>query len=115
MVDTLFRDVRYVVASIGLALMLTLPLVTAVQRVEQVLQSGDPGTNVARVSGAARVPFEPSAGRTPIAAAAIDSRVVRDGAAHASDVWIAPLRGDAIPLLFAVWLAGVILLSLRPF
>ena len=108
-------DVRYVVASIGLALMLTLPVVTGVQKYDALTS-------------------EPAAVAMPPALAASNDQAVRRSieqpsgyvaSAAVKDVpSIAFARGtleaiDAIqiervlPPLMIVWLAGVTMLSLR--
>src|SRR3954465_6536137 len=47
-------DVRYVVASIGLALMLTLPVVTGVQKYQALGVLGEPGNGVGAAAATAR-------------------------------------------------------------
>lgn len=117
-------DVRYIVASVGLALMLSLPLVTGAQKYQalrsataaaettgvvfndgiMVLGSGErPRFDRLERLGASRQAGDAAAsttGRSSIAAAIV-SRV-------------RALRADALlPTLMMVWLAGVTILSLR--
>ena len=116
-------DVRYVVASIGLALMLTLPVVTGVQRYQAlsadataadgrgtVLQDGVIVADGLRAKFDRLELLDPAA-PAPARAAEV-SRVETAGL-------IARMRSlpfeALLPLLMPVWLAGVSFLSLRLF
>jgi bla regulator protein blaR1 len=107
-------DVRYVVASIGLALMLTLPVVSGVQKF-QALRAESPaapaippaaftgGAVAAEASRGARVTATPSSSSEAIGASASTVARVMPSAR------IEPL----LPTLILVWIAGVSMLSLR--
>src|SRR4051812_4325384 len=106
-------DVRYVVASIGLALMLTLPVVSGVQRFQSL--RGDPsvGADVTHRQD----------GRAPIGPAREHVNGARDAAAAVTlngvprALWIDRVQAVRIepllPVLMLVWLLGVAALSLR--
>jgi beta-lactamase regulating signal transducer with metallopeptidase domain len=104
-------DVRYIVASVGLTLMLTLPAVTAAQR-WQTLTAG--AGSAARISATApAAPHVPSdhrrgvetlVGVAPAAAPAFADRLPR-----VDDRRIEPF----VPLLLLAWLSGVAILSVR--
>lgn len=111
-------DVRYVVASIGLALMLTLPIVTGVQKYQSRRAAGEIDTAAAALADAAR----PVTGTTssPGPAAAGNAAADRDRGT-AGEAWRAialdrmrDMRVEPLlPTLMLVWLIGVSLLSLR--
>ena len=101
-------DVRYVVASIGLALMLTLPMVTGVQRY-QVLRSGiaSAGTStffdgVLVAADGSRFTFDRLTVEAPVPAAP------RSSASRPFIEWSAIMRA-----LLILWIAGVTVLTLR--
>lgn len=98
-------DIRYVVAAVGLALMLTLPVVTAVQRWQGM-------QGVPRDSAAGEVTRHP----VPSTVSWIDA--VRPAAADARERPAMSSRPDllaemVLPALVAIWLLGVVVLSLR--
>ena len=100
-------DVRYVVASIGLALMLTLPIVTGTQKFDALRQdasaSGMEGTlsSPSAADGGSEVSVDPAPAALP-----------RSDAGRLGSV--RGLRAEPfIPLLMVVWLSGVTVLSLR--
>ena len=113
-------DVRYIVASIGLALMLTLPVVTAVQRYRAA-----PGTTTAATASAAlRAPTGHSTAISTapavegISPQALQAAVPVTSIEGPIAVWsfsrvLIPLRADMVAGLFAIWLLGVIVLSMR--
>ena len=102
-------DIRYVVATIGLSVMLTLPAVTAVQllradvnhdfRLKGEATTIPVSTTVA--SGFSRKDM-PAASATEMASATSSSRFVNDVGIEA---WI--------PMLVFAWICGVVVLSLR--
>ena len=103
-------DVRYLVATIALAVMFTLPVVTGVQ-VWRDLTAGRANDQAPPTWGsAATVPARPANGQAPSPAVAQDFRPARlassaEGLRHAIE------RGT--PVLFLAWLLGVSVLSLR--
>jgi Zn-dependent protease with chaperone function len=104
-------DVRYIVASVGLTLMLTLPAVTAAQR-WQTLTAG--------AGSAARITAMPSAGPhvSPNHRGGIDALVgVTPAATPAFAERLTRVDDRRIeqfmPLLLLVWLSGVAILSMR--
>ena len=105
-------DVRYTVASIALAVMGTLPIVTAVQTYNAAVAERTP---VAVDSGAV---IEAAATATPAVIAREEIPLVA-AVAHPPSVWstIAALRNVEpwIPAMVASWLAGVAVLTLRLF
>jgi beta-lactamase regulating signal transducer with metallopeptidase domain len=104
-------DVRYLVSSIALAVMLTLAIVTGAQKYQALAQ----GPLVAASDR----------GPAPEASQASDSSPLKSGTAHPPDAIrlspalplaarVASLRAEALmPALMLVWLAGVSVLSLR--
>ncbi len=106
-------DVRYVVASIGLALMLTLPVVTGVQRYQAAVRHTADAASVHSVN----TEVLPPASR-PSPAAALRQSAFAPPVAPVS-TWIDRLRmlgaEPLLPVMTIVWLAGVSLLSLRLF
>jgi beta-lactamase regulating signal transducer with metallopeptidase domain len=108
-------DVRYVVSAVGLALMLTLPVVSGVQKL-QALRAGAsaaavvPASSVVRADG--RVPgVDPSTGARHVPAGRETAGV---GSASAVSRAIASMRIEPLlPTLILIWIAGVSLLSLR--
>src|SRR5262249_46964288 len=113
-------DVRYVVASIGLALMLTLPIVTGVQRYQAL--SAETGS--AALAGEFRLKAEATGVETkeadapPRATTELGTLATAvAGAVPAGFLTrVRSLRLEGfLPLLMPVWLAGVSLLSLRLF
>jgi beta-lactamase regulating signal transducer with metallopeptidase domain len=106
-------DVRYVVASIGLALMLTLPLVTGVQKYQGL--TSDTTTIASTVPAASEVPAsrqveEPSSQVAPAAASEVPSVAFARGTLEAMR---AIQVERVLPPLMLIWLAGVTMLSLR--
>ena len=106
-------DVRYVVSTVALALMLTMPVVTTIQMlgsggqgmVEHVLETGalsagsrDPAL---QISGDA----SSSAGTPASSVAALGLRASDASALGSIEEWV--------PMLLRVWLAGVAMLTLR--
>src|SRR5688500_13359703 len=109
-------DIRYVVATIGLALMLTLPIVTGVQNFASLRNGTDPaatavlGADESRVTTAAvglresrTSPRSAAAGVAP--QAAWTARAI----AQLREVRVEPV----LPTVMLVWLIGVSFLSLR--
>ena len=100
-------DIRYVVSTIGLALMLTLPAVTAAQ----LWRAG--------AAGAALSSAVPSTPATSFAPIRINQILVRPipGASELASRGIAGSRWIRIepwlPMLVCAWVSGVVLLSLR--
>jgi len=111
-------DVRYVVASIGLALMLALPIVTGVQTYQALTAAPAPSpSSDSAVSAVSR-----NSEALPSLPAGTDLRLKADAfrlKAEATDGVMARLRSlkleGFLPLLMPLWLAGVSLLSLRLF
>ena len=114
-------DVRYVVASIGLALMLTLPVVTAVQRyraapVQTIATALSDALRVERARSTAMFAAPRVEGISPRAlqtAAPPVTAVAASPAAWSFSRVLIPLRADMVAGLFAVWLLGVTILSMR--
>ena len=101
-------DVRYVVASIGMALMLTLPVVTAAQKYQAQRISG---LKVGELS-------DPKAGVAGSEPSSTGSDQAGSFGLHAGDatdrsMTSAIARRSLAPALMLVWVAGVMLLSLR--
>src|SRR5690349_18318453 len=107
-------DVRYVVASIGLALMLTLPVVTAAQRwrVEGARQTTGGVPTVSETPSASPAPV-----KLPVSVAT--TTAIRDSRTSATEVappsaaplgWTMParpMRPDVVAALFTIWVLGV--------
>jgi beta-lactamase regulating signal transducer with metallopeptidase domain len=110
-------DVRYVVASIGLALMLTLPVVTAVQRYRaEPAHAVSDALPVAPARSTAMFAAPRVAGIAPAAlqtTPASGTAVAASPAAWSFSRVLIPLRADMVAGLFAVWLLGVTVLSMR--
>src|SRR3954462_9946618 len=107
-------DIRYVVASIGLALMLTLPVVTGVQKYQALGALAEPAdavvatakTEVSRHHATAL----PAGGLTPAAASKVPTVAFAAGTGDAlRAIEFEPL----LPSLMLIWLVGVAALSLR--
>src|SRR5688572_4439559 len=98
-------DVRYVVATIGLALMLTMPMVTTVQS----MRSAPPPA-----AAAAMTPGEPGQSRANVTPAlrGADDLAVATPAPAAPAIPRVPME-QWLPVFVALWLAGVALLTLR--
>jgi beta-lactamase regulating signal transducer with metallopeptidase domain len=123
-------DIRYLVSAIGLALMLTLAVVTGVQTWQTLNVTPDPGQRTSAVAAPpVRDVAEVSPPSTP---GAVDLRASRSGghvgaagaprtadvAPRSSPIALRPstlgVRFEPfLPIMIAVWLAGVMLLSLR--
>src|SRR5688572_9028659 len=107
-------DVRYVVASSGMALMLTLPIVTGVQKFETLRDASEPAAaaaaNDTRPQVSVASSHEPRA-LQPSAAVSVAGEATWSArlAARVRDVRVEPL----LPTLMLVWLVGVSFLSLR--
>lgn len=99
-------DVRYVVATIGLSVMLTLPTVTAAQ-----LWRASTSNPVAQtVVGQAALPATKGADQRSI----VDQAPTRVTASSSRSHWIDEVRLESwLPVLVLMWLCGVALLSLR--
>ena len=105
-------DVRYVVSSVALALMLTMPVVTTIQ----ILVSSD----VTSAQGL-KVVVEPTGPGGPALpesrdTAPIDTVSARQGLQALPSMTAAPIPWpiqDWLPMLVSVWLAGVAMLTLR--
>ena len=96
-------DVRYVVATIGLALMLTMPTVTAVQTWRTITDKRLPAASQPLTS----VPFDPVA--RPAEAANIGPAVP-----YVADATIRTSNGENwLRLVLVVWLSGVAILTMR--
>ena len=105
-------DVRYVVGTIGLSLMLTLPTVTAVQ----LWRAGAPATPLPAAAVAAAIPeLTPAPAAAVKRGAALNTVVPDDRSAIAGG----PAAFDAarlerwLPVLVLGWLCGVAVLTLR--
>jgi len=97
-------DVRYVVATIGLSLMLTLPAVTAGQLWRAIVPAGPPAVSAVTETTAATA--------RPLATAAASA--VEEAPATAGPVTLDPTRLEPwLPALVLGWLCGVALLTLR--
>lgn len=104
-------DVRYLVGAIAMALMLTLPMVTAAQRYAVV--TGQPAP--LSMNTAAANPQGAAADRPRVDAAAAPQASTAGPTAPASN-WRAAVRPEhLLPLVIVAWCAGVTLLSLRLF
>src|SRR3954464_5438566 len=110
-------DIRYVVASIGLALMLTLPLVTGVQKYQALGALGEPADAVGSVTATARTDMSrrhttalPSVGVTPAAASEVPTVAF---AAGTVDALRAIEFERLLPPLMLIWLVGVTILTMR--
>ena len=108
-------DIRYVVASIGLALMLTLPVVTGMQKYDAL--TSEPATIAMPPASAAsndqavrRSVEQPSGYVAPAAVKDVPSIAFARGTL---DVIDAIQIERVLPPLMLVWLAGVTMLSLR--
>ncbi len=99
-------DVRYVVSTIALALMLTMPVVTVVQTLAATspVWEETAGSLKVATTSAAEVP-------APVAPA-VDSPAAAMAALAAPVAWSVD---EWLPLFVSVWLAGVALLTLRLF
>lgn len=109
-------DVRYVIATIALSLMLTMPVVTAVQSWRS---SPSPEPAAATSAASTGVVADPAAGMTPADPVAtigpgLDDERRIERAAIVDGAMLSRERIDGIlPLLLLVWLAGVSLLTIR--
>src|SRR3954464_3772148 len=108
-------DVRYVVASIGLALMLTLPVVTGVQKYAALRDEAQAPDTIAaamsQVSATHRTIEIAPSGRVASAAASEVPPVAF--ANRALDTLRALQFERLLPALMLVWLTGVTMLTLR--
>ncbi len=104
-------DVRYVVSTIALALMLTVPVVTVVQTVQTmpgsapVREGHSPAPTAAVASSDVEAAAPPSVSSALSSAEAAPALAIP--ASWAVDEWL--------PMLVSLWLAGVVLLTLRLF
>jgi beta-lactamase regulating signal transducer with metallopeptidase domain len=108
-------DVRYVVSAIGLALMLTLPVVSGVQKLQALRVEASAAAVVPAAPGlrtlAQSPEFDRSAGARPGAAG---RETAGPGSASAASRVIASMRIERLlPTLILIWIAGVSMLSLR--
>ena len=104
-------DVRYVVSSIGLAVMLTLPLVTGVQKYEAIARGTVDGAGF-ELSNGAGVPA--GAAASPAAVEAPHPNLFLPASSSSSLPRLRMPRAESLlPALMLVWLGGVLLLSLR--
>ena len=108
-------DVRYVVASIGLALMLTLPVVTAVQKYDALTTEAAAfamplSPAVAEGARVSRSIEAPTGYVAPAAVSTVPSVAFARGTLEALN---AIQVERVLPPLMLVWLAGVTMLSLR--
>ena len=103
-------DVRYVVSTIALALMLTVPVVTVVQAVETMTSSAPvpEGQRQAPAAATASSDAEPAAPPSVSSAPAPE-------AAPALAIPVSWSVDEWLPVFVSVWLAGVVLLTLRLF
>ena len=106
-------DVRYVVAAIGLSLMLTMPVVTALQAwrtmTETIAQDGSASTSAMAVPSSGRGVTVASPART--AAAPVAEPLADAGRPYAGR---APLSDETwVRVVLLAWLSGVALLTLR--
>jgi beta-lactamase regulating signal transducer with metallopeptidase domain len=125
-------DVRYVVSSIGLALMLTLPIVTGVQKYQALLREAETAaiastTDVVAAADTSRLKpgatYGTRSGNQPTRGAdAFRLKAEATGASakgSADGSLIARVRSlqleGFLPMLMPLWLTGVSLLSLRLF
>ena len=107
-------DIRYVVASIALALMLTLPVVTGVQRY-QALSAGPEATPMVALAQDQAVTVHRTT-PAPIGRIELPAPTLTSAATARVADGIASLRVERLlPTLMLVWIAGVVLLSLRLF
>ena len=103
-------DVRYVVSTIALALMLTTPVVTVVQ----TLSASDPALDMAAGS-LSKPAAAPEDTRVADAAASVAPRASSPGDDVAALAASGPAVDEWLPLFVSLWLAGVFLLTLRLF
>jgi beta-lactamase regulating signal transducer with metallopeptidase domain len=109
-------DVRYVVAAIALSLMATLPAVTAVQAYRASVRSAPASSaplvvDQPRDSSTALKVADPAAAVPPSAGTADDDAVVR--AIVTPRILTLESVEARLPTLVAIWLAGVVILTLR--
>jgi beta-lactamase regulating signal transducer with metallopeptidase domain len=108
-------DIRYVVAAIGLTLMLTMPVVTAVQTWgASTMASNGPAQVSGRVELSAPSAVEAQAAQPGASTRAFahGPGTVSSGAELTNAASFAPFS-TWMPVLFVVWLVGVALLTLR--
>ena len=98
-------DVRYVVATIALSLMLTMPVVTAIQSLRGDAGSAAPIATVAQVEQPAGSSAAEPKVLSELPVSALTSSMPVQPAAEPIERWL--------PLFVAAWLAGVALLTLR--
>ena len=105
-------DVRYVVATIGMSLMLTLPVVTGVQKWQAFRTAGFDGAAITaethRASAVSRARDEAQAWKAPAISAGV-SRTLIDRARSLATSQLEPL----LPIFLLTWVLGVSVLSLR--
>jgi len=98
-------DVRYVVATIGLSLMVTLPAVTAIQ----FWRTATPAT-VLSASGDSTLQLPPPASRPVV----MNGQQTSSESAPSSSRMLDSVRIEQwLPVLVMIWLTGVVILSLR--
>jgi hypothetical protein len=106
-------DVRYVVASIGLALMLTLPVVTGVQKYQGLTSEPAVTASLSTPSSgvsSGRAVEQPAGHVAPAAASEVPTVAFARGTLEA----MRAVQVDRLlPPLMLIWLAGVTVLSLR--
>jgi beta-lactamase regulating signal transducer with metallopeptidase domain len=101
-------DVRYVVSTIALSLMLTLPAVTAAQLWRSTIDA--PPSSTRAVAGTPSASFaQPSKARTGVAPVTSDAMTSDAGRAPVGSI---PIE-SWLPVLVLGWVCGVVVLSLR--
>jgi beta-lactamase regulating signal transducer with metallopeptidase domain len=100
-------DVRYVVATIGLSLMLTLPVVSALQAWRTTPAGAPAGSTIATGGASAAEPRAMSPTTEPSAEIGAVSGASAAAANHAGS------RSSMLPMLLLGWLCGVTVLTIR--
>ena len=112
-------DVRYVVSTVALALMLTMPVVTTIQTltsIDATLAAEGPARQVSGDLSSSSGPASEARPASPLVSGGQGLQTLPDTlgwrTADAGAPWSIE---DWLPLLVSVWLAGVVLLTLRLF
>ncbi len=104
-------DVRYVVAAVGLALMLTLPVVSGVLKFQAL--RADAGASGLSAPAMARQPGAPLDAAPPMSAPARRQSFDRSPASLMTRLFSSIRMEPVLPTLILLWIAGVSMLSLR--
>jgi beta-lactamase regulating signal transducer with metallopeptidase domain len=108
-------DVRYVVSAIGLALMLTLPIVTGVQKLQALRAEASAASGITSAASTASAGNDVHARNAPQGRRAAQNSTTIAGATGSAVGRVMPTvrLEPLLPTLMLVWITGVSMLSLR--